>query len=83
MVFASMTYPSFLAVFRGDPLLDIAGAYFPAWLAAMLLGGLLTWLFWVVLGFVGCRAALRPEVLFLPAAFVAFSCTIWLLFFSA
>jgi hypothetical protein len=75
--------PLFLAAFNGDPLLDVAGAYFPAWLASMLVGALGTWLFWVLVERFGGTRALSPHAVFLPLSFVAFTCTTWLLFFSA
>ena len=72
--------PALLALFKstGDPLLNIAGAYFPAWLACMVAGALGTWLAGQILG-----AALRPAVLMVPALFALLTCGVWLVFFSA
>jgi hypothetical protein len=78
-----MTLAYILALFKGDPLLDVAGAYFPAWLASMLAGALGSWLVFVILERLGGRDALSPHAVFLPATFVAFTCTTWLVFFSA
>ena len=77
--------PALLALFKstGDPLLDIAGAYFPAWLACMVAGALGTWLISQILSRIGLGAALRPAVLMVPALFALLTCCVWLVFFSA
>ena len=77
--------PALLALFKstGDPLLDIAGAYFPAWLACMVAGALGTWLISQTLARFGLAAALRPSVLMLPALFALLTCGVWMMFFSA
>jgi uncharacterized membrane-anchored protein len=77
--------PALLALFKstGDPLLNIAGAYFPAWLACMVAGALGTWLADQILARLGLGAALRPAVLMVPALFALLTCGVWMMFFSA
>jgi hypothetical protein len=65
-----------------DPQINIAGAYFPAWLACTL-GGLL--LFWG-LHLVFLKMGLLPHIIPLPlvygALITALTCVLWLLFFA-
>lgn len=77
--------PILLALIKspGDPLLNIAGAYFPAWLGCMIVGGLGSWLLGLILSRVGLAAALRPTLLMYPALFALLTSVIWLIFFSA
>ena len=77
--------PALLALFKstGDPLLDIAGAYFPAWLACMVAGALGTWLISQILARFGLGPTLRPAVLMVPALFALLTCGVWMMFFSA
>lgn len=67
----------------GDPLVNIAGAYFPAWLACGLAAIAGTWLLWAVAPRLRCAPLLHPAPLMLPAAFVLIACGLWLLLFSA
>jgi hypothetical protein len=66
----------------GDPLVDIAGAYFPAWLACLLAGLAGTWMIHAAAVRFGCADIVRPAALMLPGIFVAIACGIWLLLFS-
>jgi hypothetical protein len=77
--------PALIALIKspGDPLLNIAGAYFPAWLGCMIAGALGSWLLGAILLRLGLEAALRPSLLMYPALFALLTCTIWLVFFSA
>jgi hypothetical protein len=52
-------------------------------MVSMLAGALGSWLVFVVLERIGAHDALSPHVIFLPATFVVFTCTTWLVFFSA
>jgi hypothetical protein len=65
-----------------DPQINIAGAYFPAWLACIL-GGLI--LFWL-LHLVFLKAGLLPHLIPLPLVYAALitslTCILWLLFFA-
>ena len=67
----------------GDPLVNIAGAYFPAWLACMLVGVAGTWALHAAAERTGVAAALRPQAVMLALLFLALTCGTWLLFFSA
>ncbi len=77
--------PALVALIKspGDPLLDVAGAYFPAWLGCMIAGALGTWVLGGLLERVGVGAVLRPAVLMYPALFAMLTCVVWLVFFSA
>lgn len=66
----------------GDPLVDIAGAYFPAWLACILLALLGTWIVHTIATRLGIPETLRPAALMLPCLFVAIACGFWLCLFS-
>ena len=66
-----------------DPQLNIAGAYFPAWLISMI-GGILA--FWVLhLLFLRIRIIpfLVPIPLVYAALLISLICGAWLLFFAA
>jgi len=77
--------PAVLALIKssGDPLVDIAGAYFPAWLACMIAGALGTWLLGECLSRIGLAAVMRPSGIMYPCAFAALTGGVWLFFFSA
>jgi hypothetical protein len=77
--------PAVLALIKssGDPLVDIAGAFFPAWLACMIAGALGTWLLGVLLSRIGLAAVLRPSAIMCPCLFAALAGGVWILFFSA
>ena len=66
-----------------DPQLNIAGAYFPAWLLSMI-GGLLA--FWVI-HLVFLRTGIIPFLIPIPLVYAALLasmiCGIWLLLFAA
>lgn len=66
----------------GDPLVNVAGAYFPAWLACLLIGLIGTWVLQALAGRSRFAPALQPAVVMIPALFVALTCGSWLLFFS-
>jgi len=77
--------PAVLALIKssGDPLVDVAGAYFPAWLACMIVGALGTWLLGEFLSRLGLAAVLRPSAIMYPSLFAALTGGVWLVFFSA
>ncbi|MFZ4775762.1 MAG: YtcA family lipoprotein [Terrimicrobiaceae bacterium] len=85
MIIGPMKLTGLLALIKssGDPLVNVAGAYFPAWLACMLVGVIGTWILHSLAGRFGLAAALRPAPLILPCLFTALTCATWLLFFSA
>ena len=77
--------PSVLALIKssGDPIVNVAGAYFPAWLACMLAGVLGTWLLGEFLSRVGLDAVLRPSAIMYPSLFAAITAGVWIVLFSA
>ena len=66
-----------------DPQLNIAGAYFPAWLACTLGGLFLFWLLHLVFLKAGLLPYLFPLPLVYGALIASLSCVLWLLFFAA
>jgi len=75
---------SLLALSTGgcDPQYNIAGAFFPAWLACTL-GALVAISIIHGLGIrLGFAAFLRPSILVYPCLFIAFACALWLVFFA-
>ncbi len=77
--------PVVLALIKsaGDPLVDVAGAYFPAWLACMIAGSLGAWLLGEFLSRIGLATVLRPSAIMYPSLFAALTGGAWLIFFSA
>ena len=65
------------------PILNIEGSFFPAWLLALVVGGLLTGLAWRLLVLAGLEAYLRPPLLVYPS--LALLCTLiaWLVLFRS
>lgn len=66
-----------------DPQLNIAGAYFPAWLLCMIGGLLGFWVIHLVFLRTGIIPFLFPIPLVYAALLVASICGLWLLFFAA
>ena len=79
---AALAVLAMLTMTGCDPQLNIAGAYFPAWLLCMI-GGLLA--FWVI-HLVFLRTGIIPFLIPIPLVYAAvltsLICGIWLLFFS-
>jgi hypothetical protein len=80
---AALAVLAMLTMTGCDPQLNIAGAYFPAWLLS-LIGGLLA--FWVI-HLVFLRTGIIPFLIPIPlvymAILVSLICGTWLLFFAA
>ena len=85
MSFTLSEMPVLLAVFKsaGDPLVNVAGAYFPAWLACMIAGALGTWVSALFCGRFGWSVLFRPSALMVPVVFIGLTCGMWLVFFSS
>jgi len=66
-----------------DPQLNIAGAYFPAWLFCMIGGLLAFWVIHLVIVRTGMIPFLVPIPLVYAALITAMICGLWLLFFAA
>jgi hypothetical protein len=66
-----------------DPQLNIAGAYFPAWLISAIGGLFCFWLMHLILLRTGMIPFLKPVSLVYLAIVVMLTSSIWLLFFAA
>jgi hypothetical protein len=66
-----------------DPQLNIAGAYFPAWLLCMIAGLLSFWVIHLIFLRTGIIPFLVPITLVYAALLSSLICGIWLIFFSA
>ncbi len=75
--------PLAIIKYSGDPLVNVAGAYIPAWIACMLLGVLGTWFFGILLHRLGYSSILHPEAVMIPALFGTITIWTWLLIFAA
>lgn len=76
--------PVLAALIKGDPLVNVAGAYFPAWLVCLAIGGIITWVLHLLAErSPRWREILQPAPLMLPALFIALTCGTWILFFAA
>ncbi len=82
MLIGSVKMTGLLLLIKGDPLVDVAGAYFPAWLACLAAGALGTWLLHGLADRTGFGSALSPAPLMVSALFLALTCGVWLLIFS-
>lgn len=82
MLIGTMKMPGLPALIKGDPLVNVAGAYFPAWLACMMVGALGTWLLHLLATRTGFDAVLRPAPLMVPGLFVTLTCGTWLIVFA-
>ena len=69
--------------FSGDPLINVAGAYFPAWLACMFAGIFGTWILGILAHRLECSSILEPPILMIPAIFSAITLWTWLFLFAA
>ena len=65
-----------------DPIFDVAGAYFPAWLICILLGGIITLIIRDVLIRFGLHAHLGWTAIAYLGLFSMAGCSIWLIFFT-
>jgi uncharacterized membrane protein YeaQ/YmgE (transglycosylase-associated protein family) len=69
--------------YSGDPLINVAGAYVPAWLACMLTGILGTWFAGILFHRLEWSSILHPQIVMIPAIFAAITLWTWLFFFAA
>jgi hypothetical protein len=65
-----------------DPVVNIAGANFPAWLLCAIVGAILAATFRPVFTATGVEPYLGPLLLIYPCLAVLLSCLIYLIFFS-
>jgi YtcA family len=71
-----------LALGGCDPVVNIAGANFPAWLLCAIAGALLTAAIRPLLLASGLEPHLGPRPLIYPCLAVLLGCTVWLVFFN-
>lgn len=83
MPIGGLKMPILVALIKGDPLVNVGGAYFPAWLVCMVAGGLATWVLHVLAARSRWPEVLQPAALMVSALFIALTCWTWFLFFAA
>jgi len=66
-----------------DPLIDVGGAYFPGWLACMIVGIVGTWGVAILASRLHFERILHPTGLMIPAFFAVITLWTWLFYFSA
>jgi len=66
-----------------DPQINIAGAYFPAWLLSGLVGLFIFWILHLIFLRTGMVPFFVPIPLFYAVLYIALTCGVWLLFFAA
>ena len=71
-----------LALGGCDPVVNIAGANFPAWLLCAIAGAMLTAVIRPLLLVSGIEPHLGPRPLIYPCLALLLGCTVWLLFFN-
>jgi hypothetical protein len=70
-----------LACASCDPLIDVAGAFFPAWILCIVIAITATVLLRLLFAHVRIEPALGPLVLVYPSLATGIALTCWLLFF--
>lgn len=65
-----------------DPIIDVSGAFFPAWFACMVAGLGVTWLGRVALGRLGLMPWISPRPLVLLCGYVSSVLFLWLVLFG-
>ena len=70
--------PSLMAC---DPILNIDGAFFPAWMLCLILGIILSFACYPVFVRLGIDEHLGPPVLIYPSLVLLFTLATWLIFF--
>lgn len=71
-----------LAVAGCDPVIDIAGANFPAWLLCLLVGAMLAGVCRPMLVYSGLDPYLGPAPLIYSSLAVMFALILWIIFFN-
>lgn len=66
-----------------DPVLDVDGAFFPAWMLCMILGVGLTFAFYPLFVRMGIDSHLGPPVLIYPSLALLLTLATWLIFFRS
>jgi YtcA family len=73
--------PAWLTCTACDPLLDVAGAFFPAWLLCILVAIVLTALLRVVLARTRLEPSLGPLLVIYPSLAATIALALWLGFY--
>ena len=71
-----------LALPACDPVVNIAGANFPAWLLCAIVGTLLAAVFRPVFAIAGIEPYLGPRLLIYPCLAILLACAVYLSFFN-
>jgi hypothetical protein len=71
-----------LTLMACDPVVNIAGANFPAWLLCAIVGAILAATLRPLFATTGVEPYLGPLLLIYPCLAIALSCTVYLIFFS-
>ena len=71
-----------LALGGCDPVVNIAGANFPAWLFCSIVGAVLTAALQPLFAAIGIEPHLGPRLLIYPCLAVLLGCAVYLLFFN-
>ncbi|MCK6556018.1 YtcA family lipoprotein [Candidatus Binatia bacterium] len=64
-----------------DPVINVYGSFFPAWIVCLLFGIVLTVVARLALAIVGLERHMAPLLLVYPSLTVLFTCLTWLLLF--
>jgi YtcA family len=65
-----------------DPVVNIAGANFPAWLLCAIVGAIVAAIFRPVIARIGIEPYVGPLLLIYPCLAVVLACLVYLVFFS-
>ena len=65
-----------------DPVVNVAGANFPAWLLCAILGATLSAIFRPIFAATGVEPYLGPRLLIYPCLAILLACLIYLIFFN-
>lgn len=65
-----------------DPVVNVAGANFPAWLLSAIAGALLALIFRMTFSAIGIEREMAPALMVYPALAFLLGCAIYLLFFD-
>ena len=65
-----------------SPSVDVLGSYFPAWMACIIIGLVITLVVRLLLIGLGVYSYLRPKSLVLPCMLIFFTLLTWLAFFK-
>ena len=65
-----------------SPTIDVLGSYFPAWMACIIIGLVITLIVRLLLIGFGIYSFLRLKSLVFPCMLIFFTLTVWLVFFK-